>query len=117
MNLTGAGELAIELRERLMESAAATGLSSAEVIRRQAEFGPNTVSEKTPSRWRDLFSKFWAPIPWMFEAAIMLQVGLGQYIEAGVIGGAGRKVAIRISDARAPASGRPAFRCCAKAAC
>ena len=29
--------------------------------------------------------KFWAPVPWMLEAAILLQVGLGDYTEAAII--------------------------------
>jgi H+-transporting ATPase len=29
--------------------------------------------------------KLWAPIPWMLEAAIVLQVVLGEYVEAGII--------------------------------
>jgi H+-transporting ATPase len=29
--------------------------------------------------------KLWAPIPWMLEAAIVLEVVLGKYIEAGII--------------------------------
>ena len=29
--------------------------------------------------------KFWAPVPWMLEAAIMLELVLGKYVEAAVI--------------------------------
>ena len=29
--------------------------------------------------------KFWAPVPWMLEAAIVLQVALGEYVEAAII--------------------------------
>jgi H+-transporting ATPase len=32
-------------------------------------------------------AKFWAPVPWMLEAAIILQTVLHEYVEAGVIGG------------------------------
>ena len=64
-----------------------TGLTSAEASRRLNEFGPNTVSEKVPPRWKILFAKFWGPIPWMLEAAIILQIWLGAYVETAVIGG------------------------------
>jgi H+-transporting ATPase len=37
--------------------------------------------------WRMALAKFWAPVPWMLEAAIILQIGLGEYIEAAVIAG------------------------------
>ena len=36
---------------------------------------------------RRALSKFWAPVPWMLEAAIVLEVGRGDYIEAAVIAG------------------------------
>ena len=29
--------------------------------------------------------KFWAPVPWMLEAAIVLELVLGKYVEAAVI--------------------------------
>jgi len=64
-----------------------TGLTSTEARRRLDEFGPNSITEEAPPRWRVFLTKFWAPIPWMLEAAIILQVGLGQYIEASVVGG------------------------------
>ncbi|HYA47777.1 MAG TPA: plasma-membrane proton-efflux P-type ATPase [Burkholderiales bacterium] len=71
-------------------SAAATsleGLTSAEARRRAGEFGPNTVAEETPAAWRVYLAKFRGPIPWLLEIAIVLQIGLGRYIEAAVIGG------------------------------
>jgi H+-transporting ATPase len=34
---------------------------------------------------RSALSKFWTPVPWMLEAAIVLEVVLGEYIEAAVI--------------------------------
>jgi H+-transporting ATPase len=62
------------------------GLTSAEARRRLSEFGPNAVTEEAPPRWRTFLAKFWAPVPWMLEAAIVLQLGLGQYVEAAVVG-------------------------------
>jgi H+-transporting ATPase len=63
------------------------GLTTTEARRRLAEIGANTVSEETPSSLRTYLAKFWGPIPWMLEAAILLQLGLGEYVEAGVISG------------------------------
>ena len=63
------------------------GLTSAEARRRLAEFGPNAVAEQAPPAWRVYLAKFWGPIPWLLETAIVLQVGLGQHVEAAVIGG------------------------------
>jgi H+-transporting ATPase len=62
------------------------GLTSAEARRRLGEFGPNAVADEGPSRGRTFLAKFWAPIPWMLEAALVLQLGLGQYVEAAVVG-------------------------------
>ena len=33
---------------------------------------------------RRALGKLWAPVPWMLEAAILLQLFLGDYVEAGV---------------------------------
>ena len=44
-------------------------------------FTPDTA----PSIWRRVFSKFWAPIPCMLEAAVVLQLVLGEYVEAAVV--------------------------------
>ena len=65
---------------------ASTGLSSAEALRRRGAFGANTVPEEAPSPGRRFFAKFWGPIPWMLEAALVLQLGLRQDVEAAVIG-------------------------------
>ncbi len=62
------------------------GLTSAEANRRLAEFGPNAMSEPAASAWRLALGKFWAPVPWMLELAVIFQLVLGEYIEAAVIG-------------------------------
>ncbi len=36
---------------------------------------------------RNAFAKFWAPVPWLLEASIVLQVVLHKYAEAAVIAG------------------------------
>ncbi len=65
--------------------AASLGLTSDEAGRRLRELGANAVPQESPARWRRLASKFWAPVPWMLEAAIVLQLALGERIEAAVI--------------------------------
>ena len=93
---------AIDVDER--SSATIAGLTSAEARQRRNEFGPNAVSEHAPPRWRVFLAKFWAPIPWMLEAAIVLQIGLGDYVEAAVIG------ALLLFNARWFLPGRPGGR-------
>ena len=36
--------------------------------------------------WLVFLKKMWAPVPWMLEAAIVLELFLGKGIEAGIIG-------------------------------
>jgi len=69
------------------ETATPMGLTGSEARRRLGEFGPNTVTEQAPPAWRVYLSKFWGPIPWLLEIAIVLQIGLGKYVEAAVVGG------------------------------
>ena len=61
------------------------GLTILEARARLARFGPNAMPRERTSPWRRLFGKFWAPVPWMLEAAIVLQLVLGEYMEAAVI--------------------------------
>lgn len=62
------------------------GLTSSEASRRLTEVGPNLVVEKELPGWRVFLLKLWGPIPWMLEAALLIQVALGEYIEAAVVG-------------------------------
>ena len=36
---------------------------------------------------RNAFAKFWAPVPWLLEASIVLEVALHKYFEASIIAG------------------------------
>jgi H+-transporting ATPase len=65
----------------------AGGLSSAEARLRIGTSGPNTMPDTSTHPWRMALEKFWAPVPWMLEAAIVLQCALGKFLEAGIIAG------------------------------
>ncbi|WP_374544437.1 HAD-IC family P-type ATPase [Rhodoblastus sp.] len=62
------------------------GLTTDEARRRLAEFGPNSLDERETAPWLRFLAKFSAPVPWMLEAAVALQLVLGKYVEAAVIG-------------------------------
>jgi H+-transporting ATPase len=61
------------------------GLSNQEAIRLFDQFGPNSMPDTSSHPARMAIEKLWAPIPWMLEAAIVLEVALGHYVEAGII--------------------------------
>ncbi len=63
----------------------ATGLTSDEARRRLAKFGPNTMPDTALRPLRNALIKFWAPVPCMLEAAIVLELALGKYAEGAVI--------------------------------
>src|SRR5208283_3904386 len=62
-----------------------TGLTSDDARRRLEKFGPNAVPDTAVHPLRRALAKFWAPVPWMLEAAIVLELVLGKYVEAAVI--------------------------------
>jgi len=62
-----------------------SGLSSDEARQRLAKVGPNAMPDTAEHPLRRAMAKFWAPVPWMLEAAIVLEVILGKYIEAAII--------------------------------
>jgi|HubBroStandDraft_1064217.scaffolds.fasta_scaffold00095_25 H+-transporting ATPase len=61
------------------------GLAGAEVRRRLEKIGPNAMPDTGSHPLRSALEKFWAPIPWMLEAAIGLQLALGRFAEAAII--------------------------------
>ncbi len=63
------------------------GLSAAEVQELRRKHGINAVKEEKHQPWREFLRRFWAPIPWLLEASVFLQLCLGERLEAGVIGG------------------------------
>jgi H+-transporting ATPase len=66
-------------------TSADTGLTNDEAARRLKQFGPNGVTDTSQSPWRMALEKLWAPVPWMLEAAIVLETSLGNHVEAGII--------------------------------
>src|ERR1700678_654530 len=83
--------VAVRERSQSAESAAAarndppSGLTSDEARRRLAQFGPNAMPDTALHPLRMALEKFWAPVPWMLEAAIILELVLGKYVEAAII--------------------------------
>ncbi len=61
------------------------GLTSGEARQRLAQGGPNAVADVAQHPVRRAINKLWAPVPWMLEAAILLQLGLGDYVQASVV--------------------------------
>ncbi len=62
-----------------------SGLTNDEAGIRLKQFGPNAMPDTAVHPLRSALSKFWSPVPWMLEAAIVLEMGLGKYIEAAII--------------------------------
>jgi len=62
-----------------------SGLSSDEARSRLQQFGPNSIPGTSVHPIRSALGKFWAPIPWMLELVIVIEIGLHQDVEALVI--------------------------------
>ena len=52
------------------------GLSTAEARVRLKQFGPNAVVEEKAHPFKEFIKRFWAPIPWLLEATIIIQLFL-----------------------------------------
>ncbi|HUZ94881.1 MAG TPA: HAD-IC family P-type ATPase [Edaphobacter sp.] len=63
------------------------GLTSQEAASRLQKDGPNAMPDTSVHPLRNALAKFWAPVPWLLEAAIILQIVLHKYTEAAVIAG------------------------------
>ena len=63
------------------------GLTSDEARQRLLASGPNAMPDTALHPLRRALGKLWAPVPWMLEAAILLELALGKYVEAAIIAG------------------------------
>ena len=62
-----------------------SGLSSSEANSRLQQFGPNSIPDTSVHPIRSALGKFWAPVPWMLELVIVIELGLHEDVEASVI--------------------------------
>jgi len=62
------------------------GLTSAQAAEHLAKYGSNTIAEAHPNRALALAHGFWGLVPWMLEAAIGIDLYLGNWVQAAVIG-------------------------------
>ena len=73
------------LKESMATLPAGIGLTETEAQARLASAGPNSVPDTAVHPLTRALAKFWAPVPWMLEAAIGLELILGKYVEAAII--------------------------------
>ena len=66
---------------------ASSGLTSDVASTRLQKDGKNAMPDTSAHSFRNALTKFWAPVPWLLEASIILQVVLHKYFEAAVIAG------------------------------
>lgn len=63
----------------------AGGLSEAEARERLLRFGPNAVAEKKRSPVLNFLKRYWGPMPWLLEFAMVLTFVLKHYTETALI--------------------------------
>jgi H+-transporting ATPase len=86
MNATNSQGVASGLTDKSAASPDNTnGLSNDEARHRLQSVGSNAMPDTALHPMRRALGKFWAPVPWMLEAAIALELALGKYVEAAVI--------------------------------
>jgi H+-transporting ATPase len=61
------------------------GLTSDEARTRLEKDGSNAMPDTSAHPLRNAMAKFWAPVPWLLEASIVLEIALQKYYEAAVI--------------------------------
>jgi H+-transporting ATPase len=61
------------------------GLTTDEARVRLEKDGPNAMPDTSAHPLRNALEKFWAPVPWLLEVSILLEIVLHKYYEAAVI--------------------------------
>src|SRR5580698_3145623 len=70
---------------RPAQDVSAKGLTSDEARTRLEKDGLNSMPDTSAHPLRGALAKFWAPVPWLLEASIVLELALHKYYEAGII--------------------------------
>jgi H+-transporting ATPase len=73
-------------QDGLKETKARAGLSTAEWQERLRQHGPNRVDEERRHPFLTFLGKFSAPVPWMLEVTIVLEILVHKLDEAVIIG-------------------------------
>ncbi len=76
----------VEASAKVADTGSRIGLTSAEADRRRQTFGPNAIADVSAHPLARALEKFWSPVPWMLEGAIALELVMGKFVEATVIG-------------------------------
>jgi len=66
---------------------ASSGLTSEIASSRLQKDGPNAMPDTSAHPFQNALAKFWAPVPWLLEASIVLELVLHKYTEAAIIAG------------------------------
>lgn len=64
---------------------AGEGLTETEAAARLARYGPNALPEEHPHLLRALIGKLMGPVPWLLEAAVVLELAAGKVTEAVIV--------------------------------
>ena len=72
---------------RTLDNPLQHGLTGEDAHRRLASIGPNAIPDTALHPLRRALAKLWAPVPWMLEATIVLELALGKDVEAAIIAG------------------------------
>jgi H+-transporting ATPase len=69
----------------LKTTAVSAGLTTEEARRRLEQFGPNAMPDTTLRPLARAIAQLWAPVPWMLELAIVMEIALGRYVEGAIV--------------------------------
>lgn len=61
------------------------GLTSSEATKRIEQYGKNELPEKVTPKWLVFLRQFWAPMPIMIWIAILIEVGIQNFIDMGIL--------------------------------
>ncbi|MCI1245344.1 MAG: plasma-membrane proton-efflux P-type ATPase [Bacilli bacterium] len=66
-------------------SSTPNGLTANEAAKRLSECGPNEIAEKKRNPVLGFLKRYWGPMPWLLEFAMVLTFVVGHYVEGSLI--------------------------------
>jgi len=84
-NVAEGKDVEIDEESGLLNFPKSSGLSSQQAAELMKQYGPNQLPEKVKPKWLQFCEILWQPLPLMIWAAAIVELGIEDYVDAGIL--------------------------------
>eukprot|EP01099_Mayorella_cantabrigiensis_P007088 TRINITY_DN612_c0_g1_i2.p1 TRINITY_DN612_c0_g1~~TRINITY_DN612_c0_g1_i2.p1 ORF type:complete len:804 (-),score=236.41 TRINITY_DN612_c0_g1_i2:824-3076(-) len=84
-NIEDGKDVEVDEESGLLNFPKSSGLTSQQAAELLQKFGPNQLPEKVKPKWLQFCEILWQPLPLMIWAAAIVELGIEDYVDAGIL--------------------------------